>query len=371
LEEDVAPKGLALLDHVHVSKAPDPARPGKFTIGPSTKLVAADLNPQFYDSAGVLKLDSSPTGLQTCFDAMMKSAFGGFLSRAGHTSPHPDDVAHVAVVDLTGAKRSAPEFAHGARRWICTARACPRSLPCMRRSSSAPTCANLINRKSPADGKQLEAAAIAEWKCEGLQDGSARPGLALRHPQVDASVGSRFHPGRAGHFRQHLPQLPGGDPDRKGQHALHRVGCLAVGPVPSDEDGLWLRASYCDKGTWASPVKSPWVHNVTALSAATYFTLLAQGPAGGHGVLHGHQERPAGGCVTRLFPTLPVVASKCGWYNGWIHDCAWIQDGSVRYVMAVLSHQTKPAHEALYTQLCAQIDTLVRLNNQTPKASCP
>ena len=78
-------------------------------------------------------------------------------------------------------------------------------------------------------------------------------------------------------------------------------------------NGLWLRSSYCDKGTWASPVKSPWVHNVTALSAATYFTLLAQGrlvdPASSTDI----KNALRGGCVTRLFPSLPVVASKCGW----------------------------------------------------------
>jgi V8-like Glu-specific endopeptidase len=370
-EEDVAPKGLALLDHVHIPKAPDPAHPGKFTIGSSTKLVAADLNPQFYDSAGVLKLDSSPTGLQTCLDAMMKSSFGGLLSRAGQTSPHPDDVAHVAVVDLTGAKRSAPEFAAWGAPVDMYGASVPKVLALYAAFQLRSDLRDLINRKSPADGKQLEAAAIAEWNAKGYK--TDLPDLVWLFDIAKWTPPSAldFTPAARDTFANISHNCPAGT-------LIAKVSMPFIGSVTWQSglyhpmrNGLWLRASYCGKGTWASPVKSPWVHNATALSAATYFTLLAQGRLVDTASSTDIKNALRGGCVTRLFPSLPVVASKCGWFDGWIHDCAWIQDGSVRYVMAVLSHQTKPAHEALYTQLCAQIDTLVRLNNQTPKASCP
>jgi V8-like Glu-specific endopeptidase len=370
-EEDVAPKGLALLDHVHIPKAPDPAHPGTFTIGASTKLVAADLNPQFYDSAGVLKLDSSPTGLQTCLDAMMKSSFGGFLSRAGQTSPHPDDVAHVAVVDLTGAKRSAPEFAAWGAPVDMYGASVPKVLALYAAFQLRSDLRDLINRKSPADGKQLEAAAIAEWNAKGYK--TDLPDLVWLFDIAKWTPPSAldFTPAARDTFANISHNCPAGT-------LIAKVSMPFIGSVTWQSglyhpmrNGLWLRASYCGKGTWASPVKSPWVHNATALSAATYFTLLAQGRLVDTASSTDIKNALRGGCVTRLFPSLPVVASKCGWFDGWIHDCAWIQDGSVRYVMAVLSHQTKPAHEALYTQLCAQIDTLVRLNNQTPKASCP
>lgn len=370
-EEGVEPKGLWLLDHVHIPKAPDPAHPGKFSIGSSTKLVAADLNPQFYDSAGVLKLDSSPTGLQTCLDAMMKSSFGGFLSRAGQTSPHPDDVAHVAVVDLTGAKRSAPEFAAWGAPVDMYGASVPKILALYAAFQLRSDLRDLINRKSPSDGKQLEADAIAEWNAKGYK--TDLPDLVWLFDIRKWTPASALDFTRAARdtFAGIRHNCPAGTLIAK--VSMPFIGSVAwqSGLYHPMRSGLWLRSSYCDQGTWASPVKSPWVHNVTALSAATYFTLLAQGrlvdTASSTDIKNALQH----GCVTRALPSLPVVASKCGWYDGWIHDCAWIQDSSVRYVMAVLSHQTKPAHEALYTQLCAQIDTLVRMNNQTPKASCP
>jgi V8-like Glu-specific endopeptidase len=276
-EEDVAPKGLALLDHVHIPKAPDPLHPGKFTTGSSTKLVAADLNPQFYDSAGVLKLDSSPTGLQTCLDAMMKNSFGGFLSRAGRTSPHPDDVAHVAVVDLTGVKRSAPEFAAWGAPVDMYGASVPKILALYAAFQLRSDLRDLINRKSPPDGKQLESAAIAEWNAKGYK--TDLPDLVwlfdIRKWTPPSALD--FTPDARDTFANIVHNCPAGT-------LITKVSMLFIGSVAWQSglyhpmrSGLWLRSSYCDKGTWASPVKTPWVHNVTALSAATYFTLLAQG----------------------------------------------------------------------------------------------
>jgi V8-like Glu-specific endopeptidase len=371
LEEEVAPKGLALPDHVHIVKAPDPSRPGTFTIGASTKLVAADFNPGFYDSAGGLKLDSSPTGLQTCLDAMMKNSFGGLLSKAGQTSPHPDDVAHVAVVDLTGAKRSAPDFAAWGASVDMYGASVPKILALHAAFQLRSDLRDLINRKSPPDGKQLEATAIAEWKAKGYKTGLPDLVWLFDIRKWTPPSALDFTPAARDTFADISHNCPAGT-------LIAKVGMPFIGSVTwqsglyhPTRSGLWLRASYCNKGTWASPVKTPWVHNATALSVATYFTLLAQGRLVDTASSTDIKNALRGGCVTRLFPSLPVVASKCGWYNGWIHDCAWIQDSSVRYVVAVLSHQTKPAHEALYTQLCAQIDTLVRLNNHNPKARCP
>ena len=369
-EQDVAPQGLALLDHVHISKAPDPSHPGKFTIGSSTKLVAADLNPQFYDSAGVLKLDSSPTGLQTCLNAMMKNSFGGFLSRAGQTAPHPDDVAHVAVVDLTGPKRSAPEFASWDASADMYGASVPKILALYAAFQLRSDLRDLMTRKSPPDGRQLESAAIAEWNSKGYK--TNLPDLVwlfdIRKWTPPSALD--FTPAARDTFANIVHNCPAGTLIAK--VSMPFIGSVAwqSGLYHPMRSGLWLRASYCNKGTWASPVKTPWVHNVTALSAATYFTLLAQGRLVDTASSMDIKNALRSGCVTRLLPSLPVVASKCGWFNGWIHDCAWIQDGSVRYVIAVLSRQTKPAHEAVYTQLCAQIDTLVRMNNQAPKASC-
>lgn len=114
----------------------------------------------------------------------------------------------------------------------------------------------------------------------------------------------------------------------------------------------------------------PNVHNATALSAATYFTLLAQGRLVDQASSTEIATALGHGCVTSLFPRLPVVASKCGILHGLIHDCAWIQSRSLRYVMAVLSKLETAAQARLYTQFCADLDVLIQKTNQTPKSPC-
>jgi hypothetical protein len=280
-------------------------------------------------------------------------------------------MAHVAVVDLTGAKRSAPEFAAWGAPVDVYGASVPKILALYAAFQVRSDLRDLITRKSPPDGKQLEAAATAEWHAKGYKRDLPDLVWLFDIRKWTPAAALDFTPAARDTFANIDHNCPAGT-------LIARVSMPFIGSVAWQSglyhpmrSGLWLRASYCNKGTWASPVKTPWVHNATALSAATYFTLLAQGRLVDTASSTDIKNALRGGCVTRLFPSLPVVASKCGWYNGWIHDCAWIQDSSVRYVMAVLSRQTKPAHEALYTQLCAQIDTLVRLNNQTPKASCP
>lgn len=83
--------------------------------------------------------------------------------------------------------------------------------------------------------------------------------------------------------------------------SLPYIGSLAwqSGLLRPTSSGLWLKAAYCGKASWDSPVNTPFIHNATALSAATYFTL-----------------------------------------------------------------------QQLYTQLIAQLDTLIRQNNQSPKSAC-
>ena len=69
--ESLAPKGLVLLDHVYTPKAPDPPTPGAFIALPLTNLVAADMNPLFFQTDTAVIADTSPTGLQHCLDILV------------------------------------------------------------------------------------------------------------------------------------------------------------------------------------------------------------------------------------------------------------------------------------------------------------
>jgi V8-like Glu-specific endopeptidase len=369
-EHQVSPKNLVLLDHVHKPKAPDPAHPGAFITGVPTKLTVADLNPLFFASSGTVILDSTPTGLQHCMDRLISSGFNELLGSKGQTGPGAGDHVHVALVDLTKGKLTAPEFAAWGAPVDMYGASVPKILALYAACQLRCELRNLIAHHSPADGKQLESLAVAGWKAKGLTvqlpdlvwlfdirkwtagatlDLSADARAAFAHISDNCSAGTLI-----------------------AKVSLPYIGSLAwqSGLLRPTSSGLWLKAAYCGKASWDSPVNTPFIHNATALSAATYFTLLAQGRLVDDTASADIRNSLKHGCVTSLFPPLPVVASKCGIYGGYVHDCAWIQDGDVRYVVAVLSKLSTPKQQQQYTQLIAQLDTLIRQNNQSPKAAC-
>ncbi len=367
-EHELPPKGLVLLDHMHIPKTP--AGPGTFTTGSLTKMKAADLNPLFINPSGnSVIFDSSPTGLQHCLDVTISSGFGGLLGSAGQTGPGARDIIHVALVDLTGAKLTSPDLAAWGAPVDMYGASVPKILALYAAFQMRSDLRELVARKSPADGKQLESAAAGEWKAKGL---STQPDLVwlfdIRKWTPAKSVD--FSAAAQAVFLKIDDNCSAGTLIAK--VTLPHIGSVAwqSGLYHPTRSGLWLRASYCNTASWASPVKTPFIHNATALSAATYFTLLAQGRLVDDASSLGIQNALSHACVTSLFPSLPVVASKCGIYDGYLHDCAWIQDSSVRYVIAVLSRLTTATQQSLYTQVCAQLDALIRLNNQSPKSPC-
>jgi V8-like Glu-specific endopeptidase len=369
-EHQVSPKNLVLLDHVHIPKAPDPAHPGAFITGVPTRLTVADLNPLFFAGSGTVILDSTPTGLQHCMDRLISSGFNELLGSKGQTGPGAKDHVHVALVDLTKGKLTAPELAAWGAPVDMYGASVPKILALYAACQLRCELRNLIAHKSPGDGKQLESLAVAEWKAKGLT--VQLPDLVWLFDIRKWTAGATldFASGARAAFAHISDNCSAGTLIAK--VSLPYIGSLAwqSGLLRPTSSGLWLKAAYCGKASWDSPVNTPFIHNATALSAATYFTLLAQGRLVDDTASADIRNSLKHGCVTSLFPPLPVVASKCGIYGGYVHDCAWIQDGDVRYVVAVLSKLSTPKQQQLYTQLIAQLDTLIRQNNQSPKAAC-
>ncbi|HWS62717.1 MAG TPA: trypsin-like peptidase domain-containing protein, partial [Steroidobacteraceae bacterium] len=369
-EHQVSPKNLVLLDHVHIPKAPDPAHPGAFITGVPTKLTVADLNPLFFAGSGTVILDSTPTGLQHCMDRLISSGFNELLGSKGQTGPGAGDHVHVALVDLTKGKLTAPEFAAWGAPVDMYGASVPKILALYAACQLRADLRNMIALKAPADGKQLESLAVAEWKAKGLTVPLPDLEWLFDIRNWAAVTTLDFAAGARAAFAHISDNCSAGTLIAK--VSLPYIGSLAwqSGLLRPTSSGLWLKSAYCGKASWNSPVNTPFTHNATALSAATYFTLLAQGRLVDDASSTDIRNALKHGCVTSLFPPLPVVASKCGIYGGYIHDCAWIQDGDVRYVVAVLSKLSTPKQQQLYTQLIAQLDTLIRQNNQSPKAAC-
>lgn len=134
--------------------------------------------------------------------------------------------------------------------------------------------------------------------------------------------------------------------------------------------GLWLTSSY-GKTQWGSnPLKGVHSANVTALAAATYFTLLAQGRLVDDASSNEMKAWLAGGCYTGLFPEyLGLVASKCGIWSDYLHDCALMSRDTIRYVVVGLTRTNRHEYPK-YTQLFQELDKLIVGNNRTPKPNC-
>jgi hypothetical protein len=122
------------------------------------------------------------------------------------------------------------------------------------------------------------------------------------------------------------------------------------------------------------------VHNITALSVATFFTLLAQGrlvddasSAEITGVL-------LGGCVSCLFPHgITLEATKCGIFKPYMHDCVLAHHSGARYAAAILteieatwSSDRCPTggETAVYTDLCRSMDSFLVANQSLHKTTC-
>jgi len=356
-----------LLDHVHIPKAPHSTTPGSFVISPSRKLAVADMNPLFFATDTSVISDSSPTGLQHCLDMLVASKFGGLLGTRGQTGPGSRDLVHIALVDLTGTKLTRPDFAGWGAPVDMYGASVPKILALYAAFQLRSDLRDMAVRTSPSDGKQLESAVIAEWRIKGWK--TNLPDLVwlfdIRKWTPGASLDFTVQARSA--FANIMHNCPAGTLISK--VSLPYIGSVAwqSGLYHPARSGLWLKAGYCNLGSWTSPVRTPFIHNATALSAASYFTLLAQGRLVDNASSVDIKNALRSGCVTSWFPPLPVVASKCGIYERYMHDCAWIEDGAVRYVVAVLS---RFAPQGLYTELFNQLDALVRRNNQYPKSAC-
>jgi hypothetical protein len=301
-------------------------------------------------------------------DILVSTNFGGLLGRRGQTAPGAGDRVHVALVDLTGNKLTAPDFAGWGAPVDIYGASVPKILALYAACQLRSDLRDLIVRKSPSNGSQLESAAIAEWGIKGLTKNLPDLVWLFNVRKWTPAAPLDFTAQAKSTFTHISGNCPAGTLIAK--VSLPYIGSVAwqSGLYHHARSGLWLKSGYCGLGSWTSPVKTPFIHNATALSAATYFTLLAQGRlVDDASSIEIRNALLVGGCITHRFS---VVAAKCGLYGGYTHDCAWVEDSSVRYVFALLSRLETKAHWPLYLQLRSALDTLIRQNNKSPKSPC-
>ncbi|NOT60748.1 MAG: hypothetical protein HOP19_11065 [Acidobacteria bacterium] len=367
-EAPAAPKGLLLPNHFHTPKQPDPATPGRFVTGALTTLNVANMNPGFIDASDQLITDTSSTGLQTCLQKLIATRFPHYLANKQNPVPSANDRVRVALVDLTGDKITRPDLAGWGSTAAMYGASVPKILAVYAAHQLRADLRQLALSLGLSDGKALEKAALNHWQFK-----SHLPNLVWLFDIRNWSGNTTALDFTAA--AQRLFQ--GISHNAEAGELIIRVGFPYLASVTwqsglfhPTRGGLWLTSSY-GRGEWGgNPVKGVNSANVTALAVATYFTLLAQGRLVNDASSGEIITTLRTGCTTSLFPSgLGVVAAKCGIWSDYLHDCALIVRGGIRYVVAGLT-RTRGGEYAKYTQLFQELDQLIVRNNQSPKPSC-
>jgi hypothetical protein len=362
-----APAGLRLLEHIHFPKKPDPRVSGAFITGPATKMVASDLNPGFIDASDNLITDRSSNGLQTCLEKLITTRFQNYLANKSNTAPSTGDRLRVALVDLTGNRIAQPDFAGWASTTPIYGASVPKILAVYAAYQLRMDLRQLARSQGISNGKALEKAALQTWKLKSqlphlvwlfdIRSWTGNPKSLDFTTAAQKILAGIMHNAEAGEL-------------------IVRVGFPYIASVTWQSGllhpargGLWLTTSYGRGQSGSNPVKAPYSANVTARAAATYFTLLRQGRLVDDAASTEIRTILRRGCVTGLFPALGERSSKCGIWSDYTHDCALIDRGSVRYVVAGLT-RTKRGEYANYSQLFTELDELIVRNNQKPKPPC-
>jgi hypothetical protein len=379
-EPVAAPRGLVLLEHTHIPRTPSTTTPGQFDDGAAARLAPGAMNPGFINAGDALITDTSATGLQTCLQRLITTQFANFLAAPATGAPAANDRLRVGLIDLSGARLTNPDFAG----WGSTVAMYGASVPKILGLYAAHQLRNdlraLATARSLTNGAALERAAVAGWRASGLRGGFPDLVWLFDIRRWTSAAPLAFTTRARNACRDIMHNCPAGE-------LIVRVGFPYIASVTFQSGlrhptrgGLWLTSSYCNKGGWSgNPLPTRFGHNATALSAATFFTLLAQGrlvdaatSAEMRGWLRGNWAIGApGGCFMAPFFNTPArAASKCGLLNdGHRHDCVLVVRGTVRYAVAGLT-RLRGGEVPRYNQLFERLDDLIVRNNLSPKAAC-
>jgi hypothetical protein len=251
------------LAHYHVRKVPN-ASGALVAASAATVMTPAAMRPGY-----VLPTDPRRRALQAALTNLLRTKYAAAIA--------PPVNLRVALVDMTGAKRNAPVFA-GHRAFGPGANLEAGSLAKIlalyalyQLRFDLNTCAARLGITKAA---ALQTRINAEWTKQGLR---TLPKLPVLFSFIES-------PGKT--VRVKLTRVPWVHDDDDPRWIIVNVGFEYIGSVAlqsglfdETQGGLWLNAAYQTPAvTWtATPFPKLERHNVTALAAATFFTLLAQG----------------------------------------------------------------------------------------------
>jgi hypothetical protein len=383
------PKGLALLQHFHVPKSlPGGAALGKRVMDP------AGMNPGFVDAADELAVNAGADGLHTRLRALLAGKYNKYVRGSS-----------VAVVDLTGKRLFAPDLAG----WRSTLAADGASLPKIIVVYAAQQLRfdlqaradqhKLTTKQALLDRvrKEWEAAGLVRSQQPNLDDlfdyvpSSSKPVTVNPSIKLDTIISCIYDDDCNWTASLLIDRLGLGYIGS----VLWQSGLFHGGAPQHARGGLWLTGLYrpltclhcsghcCPMNSKIEKVPRPvyvsplrFGLNVTALSAATYFTLMAQGRLvhdAASGLIRKALESACSIFTSRSDPT----PTKCGYVpkDRVFNDVALVErhvgsgpkTKAIRFAIAMttsgLFSAKAAAESSLFQPLLRDVETLVGQNN--------
>ncbi len=387
------PRGLVLLSHPHVRRC---CRDGKdFSDDTSvTPMSPATMNPGFLRADGLIEFDS---GLdKRLVDLLVdKPQYNVMLDKESITkrTASSRDKIRVALVDLTGDKICKPGFAG----WGSTTPIAGGSTAKIGIVYAAHQFLFDLNEMARIDSigtaAGLKTMAMGTWS--GL---TCKPDLTwlVTIDESATPVKAKASENLSKHLKEMVDAtFSGFESVSRASELILRLGFEYIASVTwqsglrhPTREGLWIGNTYtnasfsaksnpaCHSGTnpifWngrssKNPLRNTLIA-LTALSAGTFFTMLAQRRLVNKSASAEMERLLATGCD--FVPSLPGVtvrASKCGLVvlpktASVQHDAALLEASDRRYVLAVLT--TNPSWSAR-EDFIKDLDRLIRVNNRT------
>ena len=390
------PKGVPAFEHFFQPMKRDSRSNSWIEDGTVTRLESID--PGFLDANGKLQTGALHKALSDLL--VRKPEFSRYLSQGAirEGKAQSGDRLRVALVDLTGKKLIQPEIAGWGSVVAVEGASCPKIVPLYGAYQLMNDLKHVARAKGITSTKDLIKTMGEEWKklrvtdppkLSGFLDPSKNPPSLAFSKNIEEALSTIIDAHQA---------------NRAARILISQIGfpylaslVWQTGLRHPERGGLWLTSSY-DKGWgWGNaprPAPGPvFGHNATALSLATFFTLLAQ-----NRLVNGESSRKiirrlsTASWFREMFPAARIASKvgllkrckkwvevtkngspvlgkdnkpqlKCAqWETTHAHEAGLIENGRLRYAFAIMTVGI-PEGVSLMQQLMSELASLIESNN--------
>lgn len=372
VKTDIYPKALKRIEHFHARKSPVPSATAPSTV--SVEILAPEeMNPGFIDrTQDEIIVDKTAAGLDARLKDLVKQNYDKYKTEI-----------KLALVDLTGGKLFSPDYA-GWHSTVSTYGASAVKAVIIYAAQQLRFDLNqLAAREKITTKNDLLKAFRRKWTAAKFPSG---PALSDKDYSFTENAPNPVKVDFTNDYKTRIRNIKTHAGNSASTQLIKQIGFHYIGSVVAQSGlwylkrkGLWIRGAYDGgKTIWADSPVGGNIHNATALSFATFYTLLAQGRlvddrASGEiknvlesaswfeNALKKEYEGLVRAGARAAMPALKVF-SKVGVYGNFRHDAGFIERDRFRYAAVVLT-EYKASKTDILEHLIVDFDKLIESKN--------